>query len=46
MPPFLDVVLEEIAQIVEGRAGVALPVLLFDRSGLGVVFRDDEAAER
>jgi len=45
MPPFLDVDLEEIAQIVERRAGVAQPVLLFDGSGLGVALRDDEAAE-
>src|SRR6266850_74712 len=45
MPSFLDVDLEEIAQIVEGRAGVAEPVLLFDRSGLGIALGDDEAAE-
>src|SRR5712691_9330687 len=45
MPSFLDVDLEEIAQIVEGRAGVAEPVLLLDRRRLGVALGDDEAAE-
>src|SRR5712692_610317 len=45
MPSFLDVDLEEIAQVVEGRAGVAEPVLLFDRSGLGIALGDDQAAE-
>src|SRR5437879_9383333 len=45
MPSFLDVDLEEIAHVVEGRAGVAEPVLLFDRSGLGIALGDDEAAE-
>src|SRR5271154_4822260 len=45
MAPFLDVDLEQIAQIVKRRAGPAQVALLFDRRGLGVALRDDQAAQ-
>jgi len=36
MAAFLDIDLEQIAQIVERRAGLAEAALLLDRGGLGV----------
>ena len=45
MPALLDIDLEEIAQIVERRRGVAEHALLLDRGGLGVALRHDEAAQ-
>jgi len=42
---FLDVDLEQIAQVVERRAGRAEVALLLDRGGLGVSLGDDEAAQ-
>ena len=42
---FLHVHLEQVAQVVERRAGVAEQVLLFDRGGLGVALGHDQAAE-
>ena len=41
----LDVDLEQVAQVVQRRTGVAEPVLLLDRSRLGVALGDDDAAE-
>ena len=43
---FLDVDLEQVAQVVERRAGVAEQALLLDRRRLGVALRDDQAAQR
>src|SRR5689334_3506990 len=43
MPAFLDVDLEEVAQVVERRAGMAQQVLLLDRGGLGVSLCHDQA---
>ncbi len=45
MPPFLDVDLEKIAQVVERRAGPAEMTLLLDRGGLSVALRDDQSAQ-
>src|SRR5258708_10611983 len=45
MPAFLEVDLEKVPQIEEGRAGVAEPALLLDRGRLGVPLRDDQAPE-
>src|SRR5271155_141237 len=45
MPPFLDVDLEKIAQVVERRAGAAEMPLLLDRRRLGVALRDDQTAQ-
>src|SRR5712692_7505624 len=45
MPAFLDVDLEKVPQIEEGRAGVPEPALLLDRGRLGVPLRDDQAPE-
>ena len=42
----LDVHLEDVAQVVHRRAGLAQEALLLDRSGLGVGLGDDDAAER
>ncbi len=42
---FLDVDLEEIAQVVERRAGEAEMALLLDRRGLGVALRHDQPAQ-
>src|SRR6266478_4670516 len=42
---FLDVDLEQVAQVVERRAGSAKVALLLDRSRLGVALGDDEAAQ-
>ena len=42
---FLDVDLEEVAQVVERRAGEAEVPLLLDGRGLGVALRDDDAAK-
>src|SRR5205085_325764 len=41
----LDVHLEEVAKIIERRAGVAQTPLLLDRRGLCVGLRDDDAAQ-
>ena len=46
MAALLDIDLEEVAQIVERRRGVAEQALLLDRGGLGVALGDDEAAQR
>ena len=45
MAAFLDVHLEQVAQIVERRAGPAEVALLFDRSGFGIALGDDQAAQ-
>src|SRR5271156_1456772 len=45
MAAFLDVDLEQIAQIVERRAGPAEMPLLLDRRGLGVALRDNQPAQ-
>jgi hypothetical protein len=42
---FLDVDLEQAAQVVERRAAVPEHALLLDRRGLGVALRDDQAAQ-
>ena len=42
----LDVHLEQVAQVVERRRGVAEQALLLDRGGLGVALGDDQAAQR
>ena len=42
---FLDVHLEEVAQVVQRRAVQAEMALLLDRRGLGVALRDDDAAQ-
>ena len=44
--PFLDVDLEQVAQIIERRAGESEVALLLDGGGLGVALGDDDAAER
>ena len=41
----LHVDLEEVAEVVERRAGAAEMALLLDRRGLGVALGDDEATE-
>ena len=46
MPPFFHVDLEEVAQVVERRAGTAQVPLLLHRGGLGVALGHDEPAER
>ncbi len=43
---FLDVDLEQVAQVVERGAGKAQVALLLDRSRLGVALGDDDAAQR
>ena len=43
---FLDVHLEQVAQVVEARAERAEHALLLDARRLGVALRDDEAAQR
>src|SRR6185437_3575083 len=43
---FLDIDLEQIAQIVERRRGMAEQALLLDRGRLGVALSHDEAAQR
>jgi len=40
--PFLDVDLEEVAQVVQARRGKAQPALLLHRRGLRVALDDDE----
>ncbi len=45
VPAFLDVHLEEIAQVVQRRAGEPEVALLLDRCRLGVALRDDQAAQ-
>ena len=45
MAPFLDVDLEQVAQVVERRAGEPEMALLLDRRRLGVALRDDEAPQ-
>ena len=42
VPALLDVDLEQVAQVVERRAGEAEAPLLLDRRGLGVALRDDQ----
>ena len=42
---FLDVDLEEVAQVVERGRGLAEQALLLDRGGLGVALRHDQAAQ-
>ena len=46
VPAFLDIDLEEVAQVVHRRAAVAEHALLLDRRGLGVPLRDDQAPQR
>ena len=43
---FLDVDLEQVAQVVERRAGMAEPALLLYRRRLGVALGDDQAPQR
>jgi hypothetical protein len=43
---FLDVDLEDVAQVVERRARAAEMALLLDRGGLGVALGHDEPAQR
>jgi hypothetical protein len=43
---FFNVHLKQIAQIVEGRRGVAEHALLLDGCGLGITLRDDQSAQR
>ena len=45
VPAFLDVDLEEVAQVVERRRGLAEITLLLDRGRLGVALNDDQAAQ-
>src|ERR1700722_12380848 len=45
MAAFLDIDLEEVAQIVERGATMAQKPLLLDRGGLGVALCNDEAAQ-
>ena len=45
MTTFFYVDLEQVAQVVERRRGVAKQTLLLDRSRLGVALRDDQPAE-
>jgi hypothetical protein len=42
MAAFLDVHLEQVAQIVEARTALAEPPLLLDARRLGVALRDDQ----
>src|SRR5205823_7850902 len=42
VPAFLDVHLEEVAKIVERRAGETKMALLLDRGRLGITLRDDQ----
>ncbi len=42
---FLDVDLEQVAQVVERRARLSQVALLLDRGGLGVALRDDQPAQ-
>ncbi len=46
MAAFLDIDLEEVAQVVERGRALAEQALLLDRCGLGVALRHDQAAER
>src|SRR5580704_5948939 len=45
MAAFFDVDLENISQVVEGRAGQPEGFLLFDGGWLGVALRDDDATQ-
>src|SRR5262249_60965705 len=45
MTPLFDIDLEEVAQIVERRAGEAKPALLLDRGRLGVALRHNQPAQ-
>ena len=45
MPAFLDVDLEQVAQVVERRRGLAEVALLLDRGGLGVALDHDQPAQ-
>ena len=45
MAAFLDIDLEQVAQVVERGRGLAEMALLFDRSGLGVALDHDQAAQ-
>src|SRR5271154_2415339 len=45
MAAFLDIDLEQVAQIVERRAAQAEQALLLDRSGLGVALGHDQPAQ-
>src|SRR5438046_1906112 len=46
MPAFLDIHLEQIAQIVKGRTGCAEQSLLLDRSWLRISLSHDDAPQR
>src|SRR5437660_11576150 len=46
MAALFDVDLEEVAQVVERRTGMAEHALLLDRRGLGVALRHDQAPQR
>src|SRR5437773_11354322 len=46
MAAFLDVDLEQVAQVIERGRGLAEMALLFDGSGLGVALDHDQAAQR
>ena len=45
MAAFLDIDLEQVAQVVERRRGLAEMALLFDRGRLGVALDHDQAAQ-
>src|ERR1700687_1179584 len=45
MTAFFDIDLENVAQVVEGRAGETQHFLLLDGGGFGVALRDDDAPE-
>lgn|GEM_PF-6377675 len=45
MAAFLDVHLEQVAQVVQARAGQPEVALLLDRGRLGIALRDDDAAQ-
>ena len=46
MAAFFDIDLEQVAQIVERRAGQSEMALLFDRCRLRVALGDDDPAQR
>ena len=46
MPAFLDIDLEDVAEVVERRAGEPEHALLLDRGGLGIALGDDQPPQR
>ena len=45
MAPFLDIDLEDVAQVVERGRGQAEHALLLHRGGLGIALGDDQPAQ-